>query len=175
MNKYLDKIASTKLVREIAKGSVKNLKDKLKVFTDKGFLRPPSVYTENLAYGTNEINRLNNTVISKASKDKSYSTTVLKDGKHVIEHPGLAYGTEQARALGLVPRKNTPLSNQISELVHQQGLRHEAYESMALRRLHNERPDYSDPALDKLVEEYKTMATIDPANKAVKKVDNSKP
>ncbi len=169
MNKYLDKIASSRLIREISKGSIKDLRDKLPIFANRGFLRRPSVYSEGMIKGTDEINALNNTVISKSSTGSSYRTSVLKDGKHIIEHPGLGRGTEQARKLGLIPKENTYLSDQISKLVHQQGLRHEAYESTALRKLHDRYPGYSDQSLGNMISQYKTLIELDPANKVLKR------
>jgi hypothetical protein len=93
MNKYLEKIALTRLVKRIATVTVM---EPLESLVSKGVLRSESRYAEGLAKGNDLINKRTGSEIHRVHPDSfpgkatihsgGYSTSATKDGKIQIYH-----------------------------------------------------------------------------------------
>ena len=131
MNQYLEKIALTRLVKQMAIGAVKKTPQELHA---AGVLRSAAHYAERTAVGTAKINAKSGVNISGVSKKNTnskifagmgggYATTVSSKGEITIHHNH-----------GKLSPLTQGLTGDLRELAHQSGLRHEAYEGQAIRK-----------------------------------------
>lgn len=137
MNIYLEKIAATRLAKELAEGNVSV--DPL-VLAKRKFLRNPEAYEKGMKKGTSNILDSVNADVSKPNPSSGvgehltpgsggYFTSTGKDGKiHVLN------AREHSSVHGLNPKSGEPYSRQLDGLVHQQNIRHESHEAQAIRR-----------------------------------------
>ena len=156
MNKYIEKIATTRLVKELAKGLISK---PLHELIHAGSLRSPGIYAKGMKKGNIALAKAHDLTFQKvkpdtvhnflASSGGGYATLATKEGKSHIMHvdrkasdiarnANLWSGLQEG-IVGAVTKKNKPIkgfSRQESELAHQAFIRHEIYEGMAINKMH---------------------------------------
>jgi hypothetical protein len=131
MNKYLEKIASTRLVRELVKGSVPMSVNSL---FRRGALRSPARYAKGMREGVGAIakkvgadftavKRLDTVQGDGIVRSGGYTTVASRDGGiHIYHDKGISsdihIGESKAR----------------KDIAHQSGLMHESFEAEQIRR-----------------------------------------
>lgn len=137
MNKFLEKIAVTRLVKEIALG---NVKTRVSDLNRMGFLRSPNQYAAGMRKGTSNLLRQSGGVINQGvpgslagdllHSSGGYMTTVKKDGVPVISF-------DKTIGSPLLNQKDFGSSDRRTfskNLMHQALLRHEAFEAQAVSK-----------------------------------------
>ena len=140
MNKYLEKVASTRLIREIIKNPSMFTAKQIKKLTNLGSIRPVKAYYEGLAKGNLSIAKRHNTLIQEPTDKESFAKTLFSGGHRfdttVFGKPnGDLYSSGTITHLDPNPltRILSPLhklfsSKDRSNLVHSFANRHEAHE-----------------------------------------------
>jgi hypothetical protein len=143
MNKYLEKIASTRLIREIAKNPGKFNVSKL---TRQGYIRTPETYIQRIHEGTEAIASKHHATLHEPVNQEEFVRTLFAGG-HRFDSVAHHHPTEVASITSkithlepnIVARLFSPLqrvfsSKNRSKLVHAVGNRHEAHEVKEMSR-----------------------------------------
>jgi hypothetical protein len=131
MNKYLEKIATTRLVKNLAKGLVTT---PVKDLVSGGYIRSAARYAKGMRAGVKSLANEAGADITRITKVKSiqaegvqsgsgYVTTPSRNGKIHIYHDG-------GKSAGLPSSMNGPEK----QVEHQAGLMHEVFEAQSLRK-----------------------------------------
>lgn len=138
MNVYLEKVALTRLVKELAKKPAS--RSTLSSLFDKGVIRSPGQYAEGMRKGNNSLAQKVNATISTSKPETLFSEVTASSGGYatVANSKGTSniyHDREQsAFSTGEGPFKNREShQKQFDELMHQAGIRHEVFEARAVK------------------------------------------
>lgn len=177
-NRYLEKIALTRLVSELAKGKVNRPLYKL---IEDGFLRKPGVYAKGMRKGNDILTKKINSGVytpkygttsagNSAVNLGGYGTLFHEGGSHIVfnkDHSVLENGVK-----GVFPNRQAvsglqtglqyagrgiKYSKQEKELIHQAGIRHEVFEADSFSKSKNKISEYSRDMKEGVIHRAKIM------------------
>lgn len=134
-NKYLEKIALTRLVKEIAKGAVKAPVESL---VQKGALRSMETYTSGINKGTEALAKRFNATIREPANGAELGQVIQFGNAATYAHPNGKIDIVHSKPNSFIRKFVSPIHSvkggeRINEFNHAIALRHEVYEAQAAR------------------------------------------
>lgn len=143
MNKYLEKVALTRLVKEIARGSVSATPASL---LERGMLRSPSTYSRGARVANDKLQAKLGVNVNKAGKKGMTSIVAPQAGGYASiprkgENPNIIFGKSSPLVQDInIGAANREHSRALREMQHQAGISHELFEADAIKRRSMQEP-----------------------------------
>lgn len=143
MNKYLEKVALTRLVKEIARGSVSATPASL---LERGMLRSPSTYSRGARVANDKLQAKLGVNVNKASSKGLTSIIAPQAGGYASlprkgENPTVIFGKSSPLVQDMdIGAANGGHSKALRGMQHQAGISHELFEAEAIKRRSRKEP-----------------------------------